>query len=329
MELDFDRLDSELALIIPALPAALADINRGNIAAVREMMEAQPVERPPTTVETEERSVPGDGGDIQVFVYRRPASDGASTTPRAGVLWIHGGGYLFGAADDDRARGIAEHLDCNVVSVDYRVAPEHPFPAGPEDCYAALLWMVENAADLNIDPTRIAIGGASAGGGMAAGLALMLRDRGGPEIAFQLLLYPMIDNLHDTPSGQYTNHPVWNQKTSFAAWEMYLDGTPGKDASPYAAAARATDLSGLPPAYICVGSEDLFRDEDIDYARRLIEAGGICELSVYPGLFHGGDSFMPQAAVSQRLEKSFLHALAQRLGASEPDRDHAAAVAAS
>ena len=175
--------------------------------------------------------------------------------------------------------------------------------------------MIENAAELNVDPSRVAIGGASAGGGMAAGLALMLRDRGGPEIAFQLLLYPMIDNLHDTPSGQYTNHPVWNQKTSFASWEMYLDGTPGKDASAYAAAARATDLSGLPPAYICVGAEDLFRDEDIDYARRLIAAGVACELSVYPGLFHGGDSFMPQAAVSQRLEMSFLHALRQRLGA--------------
>ena len=125
----------------------------------------------------------------------------------------------------------------------------------------------------------------------------------------------MIDNLHDTPSGQFTNHPVWNQRTSFNAWEMYLDGVPGKDASPYAAAARATDLSGLPPAYVCVGAMDLFRDEDIDYARRLLAADVPCELSVYPGLFHGGDSFMPQAAVSQRLERGFLDALAQRLGA--------------
>ena len=150
---------------------------------------------------------------------------------------------------------------------------------------------------------------------MAAGVALMSRDRGGPALAYQLLLYPMIDNLHDTPSGQFTNHPVWNQRTSFNAWEMYLDGVPGKDASPYAAAARATDLSGLPPAYVCVGAMDLFRDEDIDYARRLIAADVPCELSVYPGLFHGGDSFMPQAAVSQRLERGFLYALAQRLGA--------------
>lgn len=315
MKLDFDRLDPELAVVLPALPEVLADINRGNIVAVRQIMEAQPADAPPTTVEVEERMIASPDGDVRVFVYRRPSASEEAVAPRAGMLWIHGGGYLFGSAEDDRARLIAEKLECNVVSVDYRVAPEHPFPAGPDDCYAALLWMVEHATELNIDPTRIAIGGASAGGGMAAGLALMLRDRGGPQIAFQLLLYPMIDNLHDTPSGQYTNHPVWNQRTSFNSWEMYLDGVPGKDASPYAAAARATDLAGLPPAYICVGAEDLFRDEDIDYARRLMAAGVACELSVYPGLFHGGDSFMPQAAVSQRLEQSFLHALAQRLGA--------------
>lgn len=315
MKLDFDRLDPELAVVLPALPEVLADINRGNIVAVRQIMEAQPADAPPTTVEVEERMIASPDGDVRVFVYRRPSASEEVLAPRAGMLWIHGGGYLFGSAEDDRARLIAEKLECNVVSVDYRVAPEHPFPAGPDDCYAALLWMVEHATELNIDPTRIAIGGASAGGGMAAGLALMLRDRGGPQIAFQLLLYPMIDNLHDTPSGQYTNHPVWNQRTSFNSWEMYLDGVPGKDASPYAAAARATDLAGLPPAYICVGAEDLFRDEDIDYARRLMAAGVACELSVYPGLFHGGDSFMPQAAISQRLEQSFLHALRQRLGA--------------
>ena len=150
---------------------------------------------------------------------------------------------------------------------------------------------------------------------MAAGLALMNRDRGGPGLALQLLLYPMIDNLHDTNSGKITNHPVWNQRTSFNAWEMYLNGTPGEKASPYAAASRAEDLAGLPPAYICVGSEDLFRDEDIEYARRLIEAGVSCDLTVHAGLFHGADSFAPQAGVSQRLEQGFLLALGQRLSA--------------
>ena len=309
-ELDYDRLDPELTPILDVLPKALADINRGNIVAVRETMGAQRPEAVETNVEIEKRVVPTADGDVPVFVYRRKSS-----TPQAGLLWIHGGGYILGAAEEDRARKIAEGLECTVVSVEYRLAPEHPFPAGPEDCYAALLWTVEHAAELGIDPKRLAAGGASAGGGMAAGVALMNRDRGGPALAMQLLLYPMLDNLHDTPSGQITNNPVWNQLTSFNAWEMYLDGVPGKDASPYAAATRATDLTGLPPAYICVGAEDLFRDEDIEYARRLMAAGVACELSVYPGLFHGADSFAPQAAVCQRLEQGFMHALGQSLGA--------------
>jgi len=159
----------------------------------------------------------------------------------------------------------------------------------------------------------VAIGGASAGGGMAAGVALMNRDRANHPLALQLLLYPMIDNLHATESGQYENHPIWNQGTSFRAWEMYLDGTPGERASPYAAAARAADLVGLPSAYICVGNEDLFRDEDVDYARRLNAAGVPCELAVFPGLYHGGDAFVPAAAVSRRLQRSFLAALGDAL----------------
>ena len=246
---------------------------------------------------------------MKVYVHRRPSDE-----IQPCLLWIHGGGYILGSALDNRATWIAEALDLTVVSVDYRLAPEAPFPAGTEDCWAALNWVVEQADDLQIDLDRLAIGGASAGGGMAAGLALLNRDRGGPKLAMQLLIYPMIDNLHDTPSGQYTNHPVWNRHTSFNAWEMYLDGTPGKDASPYACAARATDLEGLPPAYVCVGAEDLFRDEDIDYARRLIAAGVPCELAVYPGLFHGADGFLPTARISRRLEQGYQAALAQALG---------------
>ena len=313
MKLDFDRLDPELAVIIPALPAVLSEINRGNIDQVREALAMGAAQPASMTVQISERFIQTEAPgrpDVRVVVYRRE-----SAKPLAGVVWIHGGGYLFGSAEDERARGIAEQLDAVVVSVDYRLAPEHPFPAATEDCYSALLWVVEKAEELGIDASRLAIGGASAGGGLAAGLALMNRDRGGPALSMQLLLYPMIDNLHDTPSGQITNHPVWNQQTSFNAWEMYLDGVPGENASPYAAATRAKDLAGLPPAYVCVGAEDLFRDEDIDYARRLMAAGVACELSVYPGMFHGSDSFMPTANVSQRLERGFIHALGQALGA--------------
>jgi len=311
--LDPERLDPELAALIPALPPEMADINRGNLSALREATAAQAAEPGPTLVQVEEHAIATNNAgqpDVRVLVYRRP-----SQQAQAGLIWIHGGGYILGTAEDDRARGIAEQLDCTVISVDYRLAPEHPFPAGLEDCQATLLWVVEHAHELEIDARRLAVGGASAGGGMAAGLALLNRDQGGPTLAMQLLLYPMIDNLHDTPSGRIINHPVWNQKTSLNAWEMYLDGVPGERASPYAAAARADELKGLPPAYVCVGAEDLFRDEDIEYARRLTAAGVPCELSVYPGLFHGADVFMPTARLSQRVESGFIQALGQALDA--------------
>lgn len=311
MELDYSRLDPELAPALELLPPEFGNITRDNVISVREASALQRTTPPQTDVTVEQRTIPGTDVDVGVYIYRP-----STNVQGPGVLWIHGGGYILGSAEDDRARRIAETLNCTVASVDYRLAPEHPFPAGPEDCYSALHWLMANASELNIDPTRVAIGGASAGGGMAAGLALMNRDRGGPTLAFQLLLYPMIDNLHATPSGQYTNHPIWNQQTSFNAWEMYLNGTPGAQASPYAAATRADDLANLPPAYICVGSEDLFRDEDIAYAQRLIAAGIACELAVFPGLYHGGDMFVPKSRISKRLHDHFLGALAHALSAN-------------
>jgi acetyl esterase/lipase len=306
MLLDYDRIDPELVPALDQMPAL--DITRDNIVRIRELLASRP--QPPSEYEVlcTPQTINADHGTVDVFVYRK-----TDRPDQPGVLWIHGGGYVLGNAEDERARMIAHTLDCTVVSVDYRLAPEHPFPAGPDDCYAALTWMAEQASDLGIDPDRIAMGGASAGGGMAAGVALMARDRGGPQLKLQLLLYPMIDNLHATQSGQIENHPVWKQETSFNAWEMYLDGTPGDDASMYAAASRAERLNGLAPAYICVGSEDLFRDEDLEYARRLSEAAVPCEVAVYPGLYHGADMFVPGARVSKRLNNGFLNALGDAL----------------
>jgi acetyl esterase/lipase len=306
MQLDYNKIDPELKPALAQLPPL--DITRENVAAYRELLRDGLKPPTPTEVLEEKVSVPREDGDVDVYIFRKTRDQN-----QAALLWIHGGGYVLGSADDERARVIAASLNCSVFSVDYRLAPEHPFPAGPEDCYAVLNWMAANAAGLGIDAARMAVGGASAGGGMSAGVALMCRDRGGPALAYQLLLYPMIDNLHDTESGQVENHPVWNQGTSFRAWEMYLNGTPGEAAPAYAAAARADDLRDLPPAYICVGSEDLFRDEDIDYARRLIAADVPCEVAVFPGLYHGGDTFVRDAAVSRRLESSFLRALGDAL----------------
>ena len=306
MLLDYNRIDPELLPALEALPAL--DLNRDNIARIRDLIASRP--RPSSSVKvlSDRKTIDTADGTVDVYIYRKNEQ-----RAQPAVLWIHGGGYIMGNAEDERAKIIADHCNCTVFSVDYRLAPEHPFPAGPNDCYAALGWIMNDAKALGIDKDRVAIGGASAGSGMAAGVALMNRDKDNFPLQLQLLLYPMIDNLHATRSGKLENHPIWKQSTSFNAWEMYLDGIPGKQASPYAAATRATDLTGLPPAYICVGSEDLFRDENIDYAQRLMAAGVPCEFSIFPGLYHGADSFIPTARVSRRLNRAFLHALEHAL----------------
>ena len=302
MLLDYNRIDPELLPELETFPAL--DLNRENIAKMRDLLALRL--QPPSSIDvlSDRKTIDTEDGTVDVYIYRKN-----DQPDQPAVLWIHGGGYILGNAVDERARIIADHCNCTVFSVDYRLAPEHPFPAGPNDCYATLAWIMNDAKALGIDKNRVAMGGASAGSGMAAGVALMNRDRDNFPLQLQLLLYPMIDNLHATSSGKLENHPGWKQSTSFNAWEMYLDGVPGEQASPYAAATRATDLTGLPPAYICVGSEDLFRDENIDYAQRLIAAGVPCEFSIFPGLYHGADSFTPTARVSRRLNQAFLHAL--------------------
>ena len=214
----------------------------------------------------------------------------------------------------DLARHFAFESNCTVVSVDYRLVPEHPFPAGVEDAYDALLWLGDNAGTLGVDPQRIAVGGVSGGGGLAAGLCLMNRDLGGVDLIFQFLVYPMLDNLHDTPSGRMSGVPAWNRRTSLKAWEMYLNGTPGHAASPYASASRATDLSRLPPTYICVGQYDLFRDGCIIYAQKLMDAGVAAELGVFPHHVHGSEVLLPDLPISQPMKQHRIRALRDGLG---------------
>ena len=249
----------------------------------------------------EERYVRGpDGGPDVLLLVCRPTG-GSAPTPA--LYWIHGGGMILGTYRDnlDRVLDLAGPVGAAVVSVEYRRAPETPHPGPVEDCYAGLAWLAEHAAELGVDGDRIVVAGGSAGGGLAAGVALLCRDRRGPALAGQLLICPMIDDRNDTPSAhQMAELPMWNRGANEVGWTALLGEHRGTaDVSPYAAPARAEDLSGLPPAYIDVGSTDTFRDEDVDYASRIWLAGGVAELHVWPGGYHGFEGIAPQAGISK------------------------------
>ena len=212
------------------------------------------------------------------------------------------------------SRATARRLGCAALSVEYRLAPEAPAPAAAEDGYAAFRWAHENAARLGLDPDRIGLAGQSGGGGIAAAVALIARDRGAPSPAFQALLYPMIDDRNETPSSrEVTDVGVWDRATNLLAWRAVLGDRAGTDGvSAYAAPARAGDLGGLPPAFIAVGELDVFRDEDLDYARRLVAAGVPTELHLYAGAYHAFDLFAPDARLSKSLTESWFGFLARR-----------------
>lgn len=233
---------------------------------------------------------------VGVRLYRPTDASGAGPA----LLWIHGGGYVIGSAaqDDQLCRRFARELGATVASVDYRLAPENPYPVPLEDCYAALAWL---AGLPSVDPARVAIGGASAGGGLAAALALLARDRNEIPLAAQLLVYPMLDDRTvDRADLNNPGHRLWNQSSNKFGWACYL-----ADADPdVAVPARREDLSGLPPAWMGVGTLDLFHDEDLAYAERLRAAGVRCEVEVVSGAFHGFDGIVPKAEVSQSFFKS-------------------------
>lgn len=263
------------------------------------------------------RHAPGLAGapDVKLLVYHPPRAVGALPC----ILHMHGGGYVGGTGIrlSPWHRIISGRLNCVLVSVEYRLAPEHPFPAAIEDCYAALAWIVANAASLHVDAKRIGVMGESAGAGLAASLALMARDRGEHHLAFQHLIYPMIDDrtcVHPDPHP-HVGEFVWNPKSNHFGWASLLGVEPGSPGvSPYAAAARAEDLSGLPRTYIATGALDLFLEEDIEYARRLLRAGVPTELHVYPGAFHAFD-VAPTAEVSAAARAETLAALAKAMRA--------------
>ena len=213
--------------------------------------------------------------------------------PGSALLWIHGGGYVLGSArqDDALCRRFTRELGITVASVDYRLAPEHPYPVPLEDCYSALTWLAGLPA---VDPARVAIGGASAGGGLAAALALLARDRDDVTPVLQLLAYPMLDDRSEAVAS-IPNYRLWSPKSNRFGWAAYLGNADPQIAVP----ARRDDLSGLAPAWIGVGTHDLFHDEDLAYAERLTAAGVPCDVEVVPGAFHGFDAVVPKAAVSR------------------------------
>lgn len=251
-----------------------------------------------------EVTIAGYQGDAITLSIWEPA-DGVKSG--AGIYYIHGGGMMIG----DRFLGAleytdwAEDLNAVVVSVEYRLAPEHAYPTQTEDSYAGLVWFAENAASLGVDAANIVVAGASAGGNLAAALALMARDRKGPAIKGQLLEYPMLDDRQTTPSQQgYREVGLWSGTSADSGWAAFLgDLTPGGDVPEYAAPARASDLSGLPTAFIDVGECELFRDEDVDYASRLWAAGVSVELHVTPGIWHAFESFAADHPTSDIIRK--------------------------
>ena len=299
----------ELLAVLPGGFNAIPDIVARR-DAFTQMIAA--IEVPPNqNVTHEDRTVPGPAGapDISVRVYRPANAPG--TLP--GVYYIHGGGMIFGSVETENAEAeqVCEEVGAVVVSVEYRLAPEHPHPAQSQDCYAGLVWMARHAAELRFDPDRLAVYGGSAGGGLTIATSMLARDRGFPALRFQMPIYPMIDDTNETRSShEITDVGVWDRPANIEAWQWYLGG--GKP-DRYAAPARAEDLSGLPPAFIDVGTVDLFRDEDITFAMRLMQAGVPTELHVNPGAYHASEVLAPQAELSARIWERRFAALRRAL----------------
>lgn len=296
--------DPELEAVLPVLDGLVPkNVTLDDVDTFRALTTSPPIEetiagRP---ILHTVRTIPGPVGapDLTVSVFERTDH----TRPGPGIFHTHGGGLIGG----DRFVGAGvyldwvERFDAVVVSVEYRRPPEHPDPAPIEDVYAGLVWTADHAAELRVDPARIVIAGESAGAGLTAGLALLARDRKGPDVLGQVLMYPLLDERNDTVSShQDDSAGTWDRTSTETAWDAYLGARRGTGgASIYASPSLATDLSHLPPAFIDVGSAELLRDEDVAFASAIWAAGGSAELHVWSGGFHGFDQIFPAAAVSR------------------------------
>lgn len=256
-------------------------------------------------------------GDLKSRIHLRVYKPRKASASIPVLLWFHGGGYVVGNLNmcDERLLRLVQELGIAIVSVDYRLAPEHPFPAGLEDAYCALKWVYDQANVLGVDPDSIAVGGESAGAGLAAALAQWACDRGEVKPVFQLLNYPMLDDRTGVnPAEVRKDYVVWTPESNRFGWESYLRQSPGSASVPAnSVPARRMDLTGLPPAWIGVGTLDLFHDEDVAYAKRLQACGVDCELMTVPGAFHGFDGANPQSTIAQAWVESQIEALKKHL----------------
>lgn len=299
-------LDPEVAAALAAFPLALGSLSAETLPMIRQAFGSLPPVPLSDAVQRTDYDVPSRPG-VSVRVHRLKSAVG--TLPC--IYWMHGGGLILGTnkADDARFDRWCQSLNCVGVSVEYALAPESRFPGPLEDCYAGLRWVRDNAATLGVDVNRIGVSGASAGAGLAAGLALLARDRREIALSFQALIYPMIDDRMITPSSAWED-PVWPPGANRFGWSSYLGDASGDAVPYYAAAARATDLTRLPRTFISVGALDGFSDEDIDYAVRMRHAGVPTELHVYPGAPHGFDGLAPGTAIARRANRDIEEWLA-------------------
>ena len=301
------HFDSELSEYVPRLPTVIDMTDVGRVRA-QQLFDEEELDPAKPDVGWLDRTLPGSG-EVKVRIYR----PGGATTTLPAILQIHGGGFVVGGLDSSHrvAARMARAVRAVVVSVDYRLAPEHPYPAALDDCDAALAWLVDNAVQLDLDPERIAVAGESSGACLAAALALRARDRGKSPIRFQALDMPVLDDRLETHSMRmFTDTPIWTRSAAEQTWAMYLGG--GDDGTHYAVPARAADLSGLPPAYVSTMEFDPLRDEGIAYALRLLQAGIQVELHTFPGTFHAS-SLLPHAAISKWAERDRHEALHRAL----------------
>ncbi len=262
----------------------------------------------------ETRRISSTGRDIRIVIYR-PVKEKKERERAPGVLWIHGGGYMNGFPEMlhfTRGISLVKKFGAVVVAPAYRLVWEAPYPAAVEDCYAALKYMKDHAEELGINSSQIMVGGESAGGGLTAGLCIYARDKGEVNIAFQMPLYPMLDN-HDTESSKRNFDPIWNTYMNHYAWKKYLGKLWNTDkVPPYASPSRLTDCSDLPPAYTFVGDRELFYKETVDYVEKLKESGVDAKVDVYHNWFHAYDAYMPlsrkRKMAVERFEKEFAYA---------------------